>query len=122
MKHAGAEALDRLEPLLRRVRGLEGVVEKSRGVFHRGSRAFLHFHEDPQGLFADVRTASGWKRLKVGAPPQERSLLCLAAEAVRGAKARADASAGRGRGAAKAPRVPRPRSSHGGTGTSKRPP
>jgi hypothetical protein len=36
-------------------------------VFYRGSRAFLHFHEDPAGLFADVRTADGsdFERLKV---------------------------------------------------------
>jgi hypothetical protein len=33
--------------------------EKSRGIFYRGSRAFLHFHEDPAGLFADIRCADG---------------------------------------------------------------
>ena len=29
------------------------------GVFYRKSRAFLHFHEDPKRLFADLSAASG---------------------------------------------------------------
>ena len=57
MKHAGPAALDQLEPLLARVRALPGLKEKGRGVFYRGGKAFLHFHEDPAGLFADVRLA-----------------------------------------------------------------
>lgn len=59
MKHAGQDALDRLEPLLARVRALPGLTEKNRGVFYLKSRAFLHFHEDPKGLFGDVRDESG---------------------------------------------------------------
>jgi len=54
MKHARSDALDELEPLLSRLRQL-ALTERSRGVFYRGSKAFLHFHEDPAGLFADVR-------------------------------------------------------------------
>lgn len=57
MKHAGEAALDDLEALLVRVRALPGLSEKKRGIFYRKSRAFLHFHEDPKGLFADVRAA-----------------------------------------------------------------
>ncbi len=57
MKHAGTAALDQLEPLLAVIRTLPGLKEKGRGVFYRGGRAFLHFHEDPAGLFADVRLA-----------------------------------------------------------------
>jgi len=67
MKHAGQAALDRLEPLTAQLRTLPGLVEKSRGVFYRKSKAFLHFHEDPKGLFADVRTLDGadFERLDV---------------------------------------------------------
>ncbi|MEO8112954.1 MAG: hypothetical protein ABI655_01140 [Phenylobacterium sp.] len=54
MRHARAPALDKLEPLLVGLRALPGLVEKTRGVFYRRSRAFLHFHEDPAGLFADL--------------------------------------------------------------------
>jgi hypothetical protein len=35
------------------------MVEKKRGVFYRKSKSFLHFHEDPRGLFADIRNATG---------------------------------------------------------------
>ena len=59
MKHATAAALDQLEPLLGELRALPGLKEKSRGVFYRKGRAFLHFHEDARGLFADIRAATG---------------------------------------------------------------
>jgi len=70
MKHAGAAALDQIDPLIARIRALPGLKEKSRGVFYIKSRAFLHFHEDPKGLFADVRTADGkdFERFKVDDP------------------------------------------------------
>ena len=54
MKHAGAEALDALEPLLNEVRRAAGLIERKRGIFYRKSQAFLHFHEDAAGMFADV--------------------------------------------------------------------
>jgi hypothetical protein len=47
--------LDQLEPILSVLRGYEALQEKSRGTFYRRSKAFVHFHEDPAGLFADVR-------------------------------------------------------------------
>ena len=54
MRHARDCDLDRIDGLLTQVRTLPGLVEKKRGVFYRKSRAFLHFHEDPKGLFADI--------------------------------------------------------------------
>lgn len=59
MKHAGPAALDALEPLIASLRALPGLTEKSRGIFYRKSKAFLHFHEDPKGLFADIRADDG---------------------------------------------------------------
>ena len=81
MKHATADALDALEPLLAELRTLPGLTEKSRGVFYRKSRAFLHFHEDPKGLFADVRDADGldFERFDVTEGPGRRALLDAAA-------------------------------------------
>jgi hypothetical protein len=58
MRHARQDALDSLEPLLATLRALPGMTEKSRGVFYRKSKSFLHFHEDPKGLFADLRIAA----------------------------------------------------------------
>lgn len=79
MKHATAQALDHLEPLLADLRRIEGLKEKSRGVFYHGSKAFLHFHEDPAGLFADLRAADGgFERLPVNTE-EERSALAARA-------------------------------------------
>jgi hypothetical protein len=67
VRHARGEDLDRAEPLIARLRGFAALKEKSRGVFYLRSKAFLHFHADPTGLFADVRTGAGggFERLKV---------------------------------------------------------
>ena len=85
MKHAGSDALDQLEPLLAQLRGLGGMVEKKRGVFYRKSQAFLHFHEDPQGLFADLREATGadFERFDVTAAAGRERLLAAAASRLR---------------------------------------
>ena len=82
MKHAGAAALDRLEGLLGAVRALGGLTEKSRGVFYRRSKACLHFHEDPTGLFADVRAADGveFERIKVDDAQGQAALLARLAK------------------------------------------
>ncbi len=74
MRHAGPEALDGAEGLLERLRAVPGLNEKKRGVFYRRGRAFLHFHEDPSGLHADVRIDNGWHRSRVQTP-EERELL-----------------------------------------------
>lgn len=80
MKHASPATLDVLEPLLAELRTLPGLSEKSRGVFYRKSRAFLHFHEDPKGLFADVRDADGrdFERFDVTGQPGRVALMAAA--------------------------------------------
>ena len=78
MKHAGPAALDALEPLLARVRALPGLKEKARGTFYVKSRAFLHFHEDPAGLFADVRlSGDDFTRMRVTDPAEQEALARL---------------------------------------------
>lgn len=62
MKHAGPDALDRLEPLLVRLRAMPMLKEKSRGSFYRGGRAFLHFHEHGDELYADLRAGDDFER------------------------------------------------------------
>lgn len=86
MKHAGSAALDALEPLLERLRGLGGLREKTRGVFYLKSRAFLHFHEDPSGLYADIRAPDGgdFDRLKLESPETEAALVARAEAALGG--------------------------------------
>lgn len=82
MKHAGSASLDALEPLLAALRGLPGLTERSRGTFYRRSRAFLHFHEDPKGLFADIRDAAGddFERTDVTGAEGRTALLAKARE------------------------------------------
>jgi hypothetical protein len=75
MKHATAAALDALEPLLAEIRTRDGLKEKSRGVFYRRGKAWLHFHEDPAGLFADLREGADFTRFAVGAPESRPDFL-----------------------------------------------
>lgn len=77
MRHATTPALDELEPFLSRLRALPSLVEKKRGVFYRGSKAFLHFHEDPSGLHADVRLDAEFERFRVQTPDEQDALLAL---------------------------------------------
>ena len=57
MKHASGPALEALAPLLAELRAMPGLVERKPGIFYFRSAAFLHFHEDAAGLFADVLKA-----------------------------------------------------------------
>ena len=63
MKHAGPKALDQLADVLAGLRKEGALRERKRGTFYLKASAFLHFHEDPAGLFADVKGAAGWERL-----------------------------------------------------------
>jgi hypothetical protein len=74
VKHAGESALDRLEPLLLSLRDMPALREKSRGTFYRGGRAFVHFHEDASGLFADVRFGDDFERIDVTTAPKQQGL------------------------------------------------
>jgi hypothetical protein len=82
MKHAGPMALDRLADLLAHLRRHADLVERRPGVFYRRGRAFLHFHEDPAGLFADLRPGDEWDRLPVN-DADERARLLQAVEVAR---------------------------------------
>jgi len=81
MKHAGPRALAILEALLGQIRRLPGLVEKKPGVFYRGGRAFLHFHEDPAGLFADLKVGQEFERFALNSA-SERNALVHAARGV----------------------------------------
>ena len=85
MRHARPDALDRLEPLLVRLRALPGLNERSRGVFYRKSKAFLHFHEDGDDLYVDVRLADAdFQRLRVTSQKERAALLKVVGDALAG--------------------------------------
>jgi hypothetical protein len=83
MKHATPKTLRVLQPILRTIRRHEKLTERTLGVFYRGSRAFLHFHEDPAGLFADIRVSADWERLPVNTASERRALVARVASALR---------------------------------------
>src|SRR5262249_25531286 len=84
MKHAGPAAPDELEDLLAGVRAQADLKEKSRGCFYHRSRGFLHFHEDPEGLFADLKTGADFERFRVSTRAERSAFLKKVAAALRG--------------------------------------
>jgi len=63
MRHARPDDLNRVEPLLETLRAVPGLTERKRGIFYKGAKAFLHFHEHDGALYADVRGAEDWERM-----------------------------------------------------------
>ena len=91
MKHAGPLALEALELLLEELRKIAGLVERKRGIFYQGAAAFVHFHEDPAGMVADLRSGADFERYAVNTPAEIARLLRAAkaqASPLRGAKRR----------------------------------
>ena len=75
MKHAGPATLAHISPLLEELRSRSVLREARPGVFYLKSRAFLHFHDDPSGVFADVRLSGDFVRLAVTSSSQQAVLL-----------------------------------------------
>jgi hypothetical protein len=77
VKHAGPSALAGVDGLLAELRAVDGLAERKPGIFYRRSRAFLHFHEDPTGLYADVRldAAADFTRIRVSTEGEQSNLL-----------------------------------------------
>ncbi len=77
MRHARDEDLDRIDDLLARLRTLPGLKEKKRGIFYWKSKPFLHFHEDPKGMFADIGGGAGKMdvRIDVTGPDGQAALI-----------------------------------------------
>lgn len=83
MRHATPAALDQLEAVLLELRKLGRLREKKRGTFYRGASAFLHFHEDPAGLFADVKLGGvDFSRRRVSTEAEQRGLLAAVRRAL----------------------------------------
>jgi hypothetical protein len=70
--------------LLQRIRSFDGLVEKSPGIFYRKSKPFLHFHDDPSGIFADVRLKPDeeFTRFQVDSSEMQSSFLLHVATAL----------------------------------------
>ena len=78
MKHAGAATLERLSDLLAQLRQVPGLVERKPGIFYVKSKAALHFHDDPTGVYADLRLGTAdFQRMAVHSLHDEQRLLAL---------------------------------------------
>jgi hypothetical protein len=77
VKHADTATFERLADVLDALRTMPELREPRPGTFYRKSRAFVHFHDDPTGIFADVRLdpASDFVRVEVTTGPQRRTFL-----------------------------------------------
>jgi hypothetical protein len=75
MRHARPEDLDRIEPLLVKLRKLGGMTEKKRGVFYIKAKSLLHFHEDPEGMFADLGLGETFTRCRVSTAAEQKAFL-----------------------------------------------
>ena len=81
MRHAGPEALDSIEDLLQEVRTYESLRERKRGVFYHRSSALLHFHDDPKGIFADLKLGERFTRFPVSGSENRKQFLSALAVA-----------------------------------------
>jgi hypothetical protein len=81
MKHATPAALEQLSGLLDQIRMKGGIKERKLGIFYKKSKAFLHFHEDPAGLFADISAGSRFDRYPVNTE-QDKAALLLAIDRI----------------------------------------
>ena len=75
MKHADVRALEAVSDLIENLRRRSNLVEKKLGIFYTNGRAFLHFHKDSAGLFADLREGDEWHRYPVNDPDECMRLL-----------------------------------------------
>ncbi len=77
MAHADDTALRQLLPLLRQLREIKSLREKSPGIFHLKGSAFVHFHDEAGVLVADLKRAggSGFDRYPVDTPAGQRKLV-----------------------------------------------
>src|SRR6185369_12107452 len=56
-------------------------AERTPGSFYRKSKAYLHFHEDPSGIYADVKlSGTEFTRFPVTTAPEQDHLLSVIVE------------------------------------------
>jgi hypothetical protein len=84
VKHAGQATLASLEPLLQKLRKQTSLVERTPGSFYRKSKAYLHFHHDPSGIYADVKLDfAEFTRIRATTPDEQARLLSLIGESLK---------------------------------------
>ena len=79
MARAKKATLALLDPWLDEVRGLgiDGLIEKANGAFYQRRNGILHFHEDDEGIYADVKVAGDWQRVQIDRAQGKRRVVSL---------------------------------------------
>ena len=67
--------LETLGPLLSFLRSYDGLNEVRGATFHLNGRDFIHFHDDPDGLWADVRLSKGRIRMPVSTRSEQGEVM-----------------------------------------------
>jgi hypothetical protein len=77
MARAGPDALKVLAPVLRQLREIKGVAEKTPGTFYARRDAFIHFHDEDGVLHADLKKpgGAGFDRYPLATPVEQRKLV-----------------------------------------------
>jgi hypothetical protein len=84
MRHITERRLDMIEPLLARLRAIDGLTERKRGVFYRRSHAFLHFHEHADEVYADAKLdGRAFERFRVTTKTEQHALVAAVRRALR---------------------------------------
>jgi hypothetical protein len=84
MARLRADDLDRLADLLGELRAVEALSERGPATFARGRAPFLHFHSLQEGLVADLKVGSGWRRYPADRAADRRIVLRDARRILRG--------------------------------------
>jgi hypothetical protein len=77
VRHADEATFEDLADVLAALRRIPGLTEKKTGSFYRRSKALVHFHDDPTGPYADLRTeaAGDFERIRVRTLAERRRFL-----------------------------------------------
>lgn len=65
MGHTKSQDLTDLSRELAQIRELEGLKEKSPGIFYYKAIGFLHFHDKDGKRWADIKAKDGWQELAI---------------------------------------------------------
>jgi hypothetical protein len=75
VRHITPARLGTIDDLLAELRAVDGLVERTPGAFYFRARGFLHFHEDGDDLYADVRlTGDEFDRMRVTTKREQQRL------------------------------------------------
>jgi len=70
-----SSTLETLAPLLKVLRAHPSLLEAHPAAFSLRGRNFVNFHEEPEGVFADVLLAKGRVHMPLSSPTEQAELL-----------------------------------------------